>query len=367
MGRHAVGVLTAGTLAAGALVAGALVTACEGGADDRARRDQEIGTVSIGGTIVRVEPGVIRGASDGSPPSITVWASAPVVEIDVEGDVPIDLRVENLTPDVEIVGGVSKAARFLADGPTVRRGLVDRPGRIILAPAAVEAERPVRVVFLSDIHASFDDLDDVFATINALPDVDLVLAGGDLVDFDTDSEWDELEQMISTLTVPFYSTVGNHELVDGNGERYHQRLGRMSYAFDYHGVRFVTADSASGTVAPQVFAFIDEALEQPGADLRVFVTHIPPFDASGLRDGGFANHLEAARLLDLLARHDVALTLYGHIHGYEAFANADIPAYIAGGAGEPSSRSLDGVDEHFLLLEIDPITRSVFVELNLVP
>ena len=85
--------------------------------------------------------------------------------------------------------------------------------------------------------------------------------------------------------------------------------------------------------------------------LHVFVTHIAPLDPSGIRNGSFRNRQEAAKLLDRLARRDVDLALYGHVHTFEAFSNVGIPAYISGGGGAIPER-LDNIGRHFLVVDL---------------
>jgi Icc protein len=56
--------------------------------------------------------------------------------------------------------------------------------------------------------------------------------------------------------------------------------------------------------------------------------------------------------LTLLAAGGVDLTLYGHIHSYYAFSNANIPAYISGGGGSIPER-FDGIGRHYLTVDVD--------------
>ena len=73
----------------------------------------------------------------------------------------------------------------------------------------------------------------------------------------------------------------------------------------------------------------------------------------GVRNGAFASRNEAQRVLAKLAGGHVDLTLYGHVHSYYAFDNADIPAFITGGGGAIPER-FDGIGRHFLNILADP-------------
>jgi hypothetical protein len=54
-----------------------------------------------------------------------------------------------------------------------------------------------------------------------------------------------------------------------------------------------------------------------------------------------------------MARENVDLTLYGHIHSYYSFTNAGIPAFISGGGGA-IPETFDGVGRHYLAVDVDP-------------
>ncbi len=69
---------------------------------------------------------------------------------------------------------------------------------------------------------------------------------------------------------------------------------------------------------------------------------------------------EASRLLAKLARGQVDVTFFGHIHSYYAYSNAGIPAFISGGGGAYPER-LDGIGRHFLKVDADPVVGTTVV------
>jgi hypothetical protein len=83
------------------------------------------------------------------------------------------------------------------------------------------------------------------------------------------------------------------------------------------------------------------------------LTHIPPIDPKGIRNGSFGSRAEAAKLLNMLAQHDVDVGFYGHIHSYYAESNATIPVYISGGGGALPEK-FDGIDRHYLTVDYNP-------------
>ena len=122
--------------------------------------------------------------------------------------------------------------------------------------------------------------------------------------------------------MPLYSTIGNHELIAGDHAPWAELYGRANFSFAFKGARFTFVDTASASLHPRVYTWLDGWLDE-GADVaHVFIGHITPFDPAGLRHGAFRSRREGAKLLARLADHDVDLTLYGHIHSLDVFSNA---------------------------------------------
>lgn len=79
---------------------------------------------------------------------------------------------------------------------------------------------------------------------------EFVVCVGDLIEGYTEdarqleAEWGEIDAMVDELEMPFFYTVGNHDM--GNGvmqEMWRQRLGRDYYAFVYKNVLFVSLNT----------------------------------------------------------------------------------------------------------------------------
>ena len=135
---------------------------------------------------------------------------------------------------------------------------------------------------------------------------------------------------------------------------------RGNATFVFRDVQFTLLDSASATIAPAVYDWLQGWLPD-GLDRVHFVfAHIPPLDPVGERGGAFASRIEASKLVSLLASGRVDTTVYGHVHSYYAYSNAGIPAYITGGGGAIPEQ-FDGVGRHFLTVDVDPATALIQV------
>jgi 3',5'-cyclic-AMP phosphodiesterase len=205
---------------------------------------------------------------------------------------------------------------------------------------------------MADIQTAMPTVDEVFTRISAEPDVRFVISMGDITDRARDDEYELFERQLAFLDVPYYTTLGNHELW-ADPARYRDRYGRASFQFVFKDVAFTFADSGNAGLDPLVYDWLDDWLDRGRDRVHLFLTHFPLIDPIGVREGSFRSRREAHLLLSRLASAKVDLTLYGHIHSYYAYDNAGIPAFISGGGGADPER-WDGIHRHFLVIDLDP-------------
>jgi hypothetical protein len=346
-------------IAAGLMVA---ASGCVRPAEERALEDLDVGTAETAALAIDVAGGAAQVRQlDGD--EIRLWSQAPVLSIRIASGAPdrIRLSVENCMPgsvlDARGPGGQPLDATLLPAGrPTLCRFDVElAPGAVaelLLAPPDAGAIEPYRFATMGDIQTALPRVEDVFRRINRERDLRFVISTGDLVEDGLPAEYELLMGKLALLEVPYYTTIGNHEL-RGEVGRWHELLGRRNVHFWFKGVAFSLVDSGNASLDPIVYDWLDGWLGDAAGDVHVFGTHYPPIDPVGPRAGSFRSRKEAAKLLARLAAGDVDLTLYGHIHSYYAFENAGIPAYISGGGGALPEK-LDGIGRHFLAIDVDP-------------
>jgi predicted phosphodiesterase len=338
-----------------------LVAACTRPADQRALEELEVGVASAGGLAVVVPGGLAAVRElDADTRRLELWAQAPDlwVELTVEPAAAgaWQLIVHNALPDAVLTAPAGVAVEALATArPTLHELRLDLPAgshRLRLAPPDADAVAPYRVAAMADIQTALPTVDEVFARISAEPEVRFVVSMGDLTERARDDEYALFEAQLAALDVPFYTTLGNHELWEP-ADAYFRRYGRASFQFVFKGVAFTFADSGDAGIDATVHGWIDGWIAAARDRLHVFLTHVPPIDPSGSRAGAFRSRREAHHLLQRLADGGVDLTLYGHVHTFATFENAGIPAYISGGGGA-TPEQWDGIGRHFLVVELDP-------------
>jgi len=362
--------LRTASLAMFALAAGG----CLRPSEQRARQDAEIGQAESEALRAEVEGGhgVVRQLEPGD---VSLWESAPRLRLQLTYREPppaeLWLEIANCmpgaqlatVPDVPVLASerdASGVCRFQLAPPPELRDLA-------LTVAPPDSERPGRFRFavLSDVQEAINRVQDIYTRLNqvvAEPEgLDFLLGAGDLTERGTSEQLERFQSELTRLQIPYYTTLGNHELGQ-NPTLFHDYFGRGNQSFEYRGVRFSLIDSASATVDPIVFGWLDEWLAAGRDQLHVVAMHIPPLDPFGVRNGAFASRSEAAKLLARLAGGGVDLTLYGHIHSYYRFDNAGMPAYISGGGGAIPER-FDQIGRHFLVVDADAQAQRLDVRL----
>ena len=334
-------------------------------AEERARLDEQVGRAEVEGVSFQVAEGLaaVRAVESGA---LDLWAQAPslTVSVEAEGGSEQDwhVTVRNCMPRSEMtaerVDGQTIQVELIEHPiPTVKTWRVQLPEtgttKLNISPPDEQSEQPWRFAVLSDVQQGMDQVQDLFELINADASVRFVVSTGDLADEGQRAELERFQHHLLTLRVPFFSTIGNHDTGLGDTQLWHELFGRHSFHFRFKGVAFSLVDSASASIDPKVYRWLDSWLEAGRGGQHVFVTHFPPLDPIGALNRAFSSRKEAAKLLGRLAEGGVDLCLYGHLHSFHAFSNAGIPAYVSGGGGAIAEH-MDGIGRHFLLVDADP-------------
>jgi Icc-related predicted phosphoesterase len=341
-----------------ALLLLALSSACSRPSEERAVRDLDVGQATSATLDVHVDSGLatLRRFEN---ERLALWSSAPAFELELVVRTPqsLTLEVENCMPNAELtdLGTELSVEEEATDNPTKKRWQLRLSAgtlRFRLATPSAATRSAFRFALLSDVQEAIDEVQDIFRLIDAEPDLDFLFGAGDLTERGTDEELARFQAELAALSVPYYTTLGNHEIVERSSP-YHDWFGRGNFQFSHRGVYFTLLDSASATLDPLVYDWLDAWLRTARNSVHVLAMHIPPLDPAGVRNGAFGSRAEASALVGKLAEAGVDLTLYGHIHSYYSFDNAGIPAFISGGGGAVPER-FDNIGRHFMVFDIDP-------------
>lgn len=340
----------------------AVLAACTRPAEDRAEAELAVGNAELTDATVRIEGGLAQ-IRDFTDHRLELWSQSPVIELELDltstavGDWTIHIR--NALPDSTLLVDGAPHTRAPGEHPTVAIFTVSLAAGahvMRLAPPDAEIIEPFRVAAMADIQTALPTVDEVFREINAVPNLRFVVAMGDITERSETEEYELFDRQLIALQIPYYTTLGNHELWAES--HYRERFGRGSFQFDFKGVSFTFADSGNAGIDPTVEDWIVDWLAAAKDRTSIFLTHIPPIDPVGARYGGFRSADDGRRLLTRLVEGNVDLTLYGHIHTFIEYKNAGIPAFISGGGGARPMKG-DGIDRHFLVVPFAGPTNAV--------
>lgn len=204
---------------------------------------------------------------------------------------------------------------------------------------------PQQMLFFGDAQNGLDNewQATTAAARAAMPDPDLILQSGDMININTDdSEWGNWYEGLAPELVdtPLLTAIGNHELTpDLTGRPYHHHvtnpqngptaLSNTSYYVDQGGVRYVVL-TANMLLLNQQAEFLDAALADNPNDWSVVMFHQPVYNSSTNRDDGINERFFG----EVLERHGVDLVLNGHDHAYaRGEKSEDGPVYLVATAG----------------------------------
>jgi Icc protein len=320
-------------------------------AEERAELDREVGQAEAEGVRVEVEDGLAAvRAFDGE--TLELWAQAPVLQLRLGADAgprALRLEVQNARRDSELRVGYT----ILACEPLGARACgcrfdlsVEAETEARLSPPAADVEDSFVFAVLGDVQRAIGSVHEVYERMNQDPELAFVASSGDLVNTGERSELERFQDELAVLHIPYFSTVGNHEL-GGTPKAWHQLFGLFNVHFEYKGVAFSLIDGGNATIDPIVYGWLSDWLAQAHDGTHAVFMHIPPLDPAGLRGGGFRSRKEGAKLMQMLGDGRVDALFLGHIHSYYAFSAAGVPSFISGGGGAIPER-FDGIGRHYL-------------------
>ena len=230
------------------------ITGCVRPAQDRAERDRTVGQATNGALSVRVSDG-LAAVRKLETERVLLWASAPAweLELDAVTDGTLTLDIHNCVADAELtaLGPDTRVTPLSTELPTRKSFTLDLPAgtsRFRLAPADYRDRAVFRFALMSDVQEAIDRVQDVYRRVND-EDVRFLLGAGDLTRRGTRAELERFRDELEGLDVPYYTTLGNHELGESPA-LYQDYYGRANFQFVYRGVYFTLLDSASATLDP---------------------------------------------------------------------------------------------------------------------
>jgi hypothetical protein len=160
---------------------------------------------------------------------------------------------------------------------------------------------------------------------------------GDLTEDDVESERQAVKVGLDSVGVPYYCTLGNHDLYQADGWAWF----KAAFGPSCHSVvvadriKLLFLDTAEDELGQAQFDWLASELADDGRFTKIVCTHFPIYDGARPIMWRLGSSEERYRLLSLLAKYRVHSYVAGHIHGWRHIeidsVNLFICAMPAGG------------------------------------
>lgn len=172
------------------------------------------------------------------------------------------------------------------------------------------------VAFISDTHGWYSDMEDMITSVNAHPEVDFVIHGGDLTDCGTTREFEWQRDIMAKLNAPYVALIGNHDFLGTGDEVYKAMYGELNFSFIAARIKFVCLNTNAMEydylAAVPDLDFMEEQCTADSAlfDRTVICMHARPYCSQ------FNNNVAKAFEHYVNLFPGVLFCLYGHDHSF---------------------------------------------------
>lgn len=179
--------------------------------------------------------------------------------------------------------------------------------------------------------------------------------------------WDLFREDSKAVTVPYFLTVGNHDVNDEESEELYRTEvdlpgNELYYSFTAGDSLFIVLDSnipgQEKRITGSQYRWLDQLLSASHRiHTFVFVHHpLYPPEGAGHHYGASLDKYpeERDRLVRLFSRHRVTIVFTGHEHLYFRKTVKDVMEVVTGGGGAPLyGGEKQGGFHHFILITVD--------------
>jgi 3',5'-cyclic AMP phosphodiesterase CpdA len=145
-----------------------------------------------------------------------------------------------------------------------------------------------------------------------------VLLAGDLTQCGYEEDFITLTNYERELGIPFYYTLGNHDVYFGGWEYAKRIIGQSSYTFAAGNLRIISIDSANGTLGALQLQWLENVLDKMTEDYCLIFTHFHFFNSHLLEFQQYTDIEEIYYLMHLFERSGVDWVVMGHSHKHDA-------------------------------------------------
>jgi len=134
-----------------------------------------------------------------------------------------------------------------------------------------------KVAVISDTHDFYSDLKKIIKHINQnAHEYAFVLVNGDLTNIGLLSEFETAKKFLDKLTIPYVTTIGNHDLLTNGGVIFKQMFGADSFVIDFKQTRFVIYNNNNWESPNDIpnFPWVEKQLDESTATHNILAAHV---------------------------------------------------------------------------------------------
>lgn len=234
-------------------------------------------------------------------------------------------------------------------------------------PALAKLQGKITFVVLGD-NRSGDDIYQKILAVAMERKPDFIINAGDQIETPGDiKEWAKFWEMSKIVDVPYFLTVGNHDVRDAESERIYKEQvdlpgSELYYSFTAGNSLFIVLDSyltgEQKKIGGNQIEWLGGLLSNSNHKHKFVIVHHPlyPEKGKGKHHGNSLDRYptDRDRLQALFAKYKVEMVFSGHEHLYLRNTVDGIQHIIAGGGGAPLYASeKSGGFHHYILVTID--------------
>lgn len=346
-----------------------------------------LGTTTLVETnaLIEITPALITAVDDANA-LVSARACAPVIRLTIrtngraQGNLRLNLSNLHTLSNARLIASLPVAASASFDTEACPRVVPSSPscngdpnclpptltmnpgtatqGELIipLAPCrriVVEIAPPAAKSISYIVIGSMDDparLATIFQdAIQRAPLLDFAVILGDAADSGEQAALDALAGQLRRSPVPVVVLPGEREADKADAaSRWQRSFGPLELRWTMSSAQFLVFPSVGGTLPTRGLNNLQSALRAMRDERTIAAqtaspfsappvlafTHVPPFDPSGLREAGFTDRLEAARVMSTLGRYGVQALFAGHLREPDVL-DSSVPIFVTTAQDQP--------------------------------
>lgn len=178
-------------------------------------------------------------------------------------------------------------------------------------------------------------------------DIDFLIVAGDLTENGLELEYSRSRKNLWELAIPYYVTIGNHDLYQKDGwSTWMKYYGPSTYSIRVSNyIQFIFIDSASGSIGKTQMQWLEGELKDCLPN-TIVVSHYPIYNGISPSIWRLSSSEERYRMTSLLRDYNVMAYISGHYHSFEHYDLSGIEHFIV---GSMYPESLDSGTRGYLL------------------